>query len=101
MSTSSTSVTAAARRIVVKVGSSLVTNEGRGWEDAVISITGSCVRNGMPIAGTWTLHERIRRGQSKTFFPENFRDVQGFKPEIDVAVESTGFFTGWLAKLLG
>ena len=36
MSTSSTSVTAAARRIVVKVGSSLVTNEGRGLDEAAI-----------------------------------------------------------------
>jgi len=36
MSTSSTSVTAAARRIVVKVGSSLVTNEGRGLDDQAI-----------------------------------------------------------------
>ena len=36
MSTSSTSVTAAARRIVVKVGSSLVTNEGRGLDEVAV-----------------------------------------------------------------
>ena len=36
MNTSLQSITASARRIVVKVGSSLVTNEGRGLDEAAI-----------------------------------------------------------------
>jgi glutamate 5-kinase len=36
MNTSLHSITASARRIVVKVGSSLVTNEGRGLDEAAI-----------------------------------------------------------------
>ena len=65
-----------------------VTNEGRGWDDAAITIAGRCVRNGMPISGTWTLHERFLRGQTRALYPENFRDAQGFRPEIDVEVDS-------------
>jgi hypothetical protein len=66
-----------------------VTNEGRAmWETVKVSITGSCVRNGTPITGTWSTSDRIRRGESKTFFGEQFKDAQGFKPEIDVVVDS-------------
>jgi len=64
-----------------------VTNEGGTmWEKAVVTIQGTHVRNGNPQPGVWAASDRVRKNEKRVFYADDFRDKQGFKPEIDVKV---------------
>ena len=64
------------------------------WEDATITIAGTCIRNGTPIRGVWTTSQRFRPGETRQLLPEKFKDAKGFRPELDVKVEKVTIQVG-------
>lgn len=67
-------------------------DSSKNWDSATITAVGVMVpsqgRNaGQPVAGTWTIKDRWRRGEKKELFLEKFKDSNGVPPEADAKVE--------------
>lgn len=74
-----------------------ITNESsKEWPEAEVLVRGMYERKDGrgPVKGVWLNRSRWRAGEKRNLFPEDFKDPDGFSPEIELRVDEVRLTVG-------